>query len=146
MYILNTCTLYIQSGILYVCVQLYPTLYKPLDGSLPDSSVHGIFQARILEWVAISSTQGLHLTQMFRSCHFIVILLFWGGEGWLKYFSWRIIALRCCVRFCCYQVSLSFVSFVATGSVWLSWNDVPLSTFPNSMFSDTMLLVWNWPC
>ena len=27
--------------------------YNPMDCSLPDSSVHGIFQARILEWVAI---------------------------------------------------------------------------------------------
>ena len=30
----------------------------PLDCSLPDSSLHGIFQARILEWVAISSSRG----------------------------------------------------------------------------------------
>ena len=29
-------------------------LYDPMDCSLPGSSVHGIFQARILEWVAIS--------------------------------------------------------------------------------------------
>ena len=29
---------------------------RPLDYSLPGSSVHGIFQARILEWVAISSS------------------------------------------------------------------------------------------
>ena len=29
------------------------TLYDPMDGSLPDSSVHGMSQARILEWVAI---------------------------------------------------------------------------------------------
>ena len=34
--------------------QLCPTLCDPTDCSLPDSSVHGIFQARILEWVAIS--------------------------------------------------------------------------------------------
>ena len=34
--------------------QLYPTLGDPMDYSLPVSSVHGIFQARILEWVAIS--------------------------------------------------------------------------------------------
>ena len=34
--------------------QLYPTLCDPMDYSLPVSSVHGIFQARILEWVAIS--------------------------------------------------------------------------------------------
>ena len=31
---------------------------QPMDCSLPDSSVHGIFQARILEWVAISSSRG----------------------------------------------------------------------------------------
>ena len=30
------------------------TLYDPMDCSPPDSSVHGIFQARILEWVPIS--------------------------------------------------------------------------------------------
>ena len=30
------------------------TLYDPMDCSLPGSSVHGILQARILEWVAIS--------------------------------------------------------------------------------------------
>ena len=43
---------------LIVCVcsvaQLCPTLYNPLDCSPPGSSVHGISQARILEWVAIS--------------------------------------------------------------------------------------------
>ena len=34
--------------------QSCPTLYDPRDCSPPDSSVHGILQARILEWVAIS--------------------------------------------------------------------------------------------
>ena len=34
--------------------QPYLTLWDPMDCSLPGSSVHGIFQARILEWVAIS--------------------------------------------------------------------------------------------
>ena len=38
-----------------VCAQSCPTLCDPVDCSPPDSSVHGIFQARILEWVAISS-------------------------------------------------------------------------------------------
>ena len=45
----------------YVCAQvsqLYPTLYKPMDGSRPGSSVYWIFQARLLEWVAISSSRG----------------------------------------------------------------------------------------
>ena len=35
-------------------VQLCPTLCNPMDCSLSGSSFHGIFQARILEWVAIS--------------------------------------------------------------------------------------------
>ena len=35
-----------------------PTLCDPMDCSLPGSSVHGILQARILEWVAISFSRG----------------------------------------------------------------------------------------
>ena len=34
--------------------QLCPTLHNPMDCSLPGSSVHGIFQARVVEWVAIA--------------------------------------------------------------------------------------------
>ena len=34
--------------------QSCPTLRDPMDCSLPGSSVHGIYQARVLEWVAIS--------------------------------------------------------------------------------------------
>ena len=34
--------------------QSCPTLSDPMDCSLPGSSAHGIFQARVLEWVAIS--------------------------------------------------------------------------------------------
>ena len=33
--------------------QLCPSLHDPMDCSPPSSSVHGIFQARVLEWVAI---------------------------------------------------------------------------------------------
>ena len=35
-----------------VCAQLWLTLCDPMDCSLPGSSVHGIFQASVLEWVA----------------------------------------------------------------------------------------------
>ena len=38
--------------------QSCPTLCDPMDCRLPGSSVHGIFQARILEWVAISFSRG----------------------------------------------------------------------------------------
>ena len=34
--------------------QSCPTLHDPMDCSLPGSSIHGIFQARVLEWVAIA--------------------------------------------------------------------------------------------
>ena len=38
--------------------QSYPTLCSPVDCSPPGSSVHGILQARVLEWVAISFSRG----------------------------------------------------------------------------------------
>ena len=47
--------------------QSFPTLSHPMDCSLPGSSAHGIFQARVLEWGAIafsaaSDYQGLDLS------------------------------------------------------------------------------------
>ena len=43
--------------------QLCPTLSDPMDCSLPGSSVHGIFQARVLEWGAIAfSRYNVHLS------------------------------------------------------------------------------------
>ena len=54
--------IYVALGILsalafsrWVCVWLS---CEPMDCSLPDSSVHGILQARILEWVAMPSSRG----------------------------------------------------------------------------------------
>ena len=38
--------------------QSCPTLWDPIDCSLPGSSVHGILQARILDWVAIFPAKG----------------------------------------------------------------------------------------
>ena len=43
---------------LCLVTQSYPTLCDPMDHSLPGSSVHGILQARILEWVAMPSSRG----------------------------------------------------------------------------------------
>ena len=42
-------------GVKVKITQSCPTLCDPMDCSLPGSSVHGVFQARILEWVAIPS-------------------------------------------------------------------------------------------
>ena len=41
-----------------VCALSGPTLCDSMDGSPPGSSVHGIFQAKILEWAAISFSRG----------------------------------------------------------------------------------------
>ena len=43
-----------ESEVAWLC----PTLCDPMDCSLPGSSIHGTFQARILEWVAISFSRG----------------------------------------------------------------------------------------
>ena len=43
--------------------QSYPTPSDPMDCSLPGSSIHGVFQARILEWGAIAFSE-LHLISL----------------------------------------------------------------------------------
>ena len=45
--------------------QLCPTLSDPMDCSPPGSSAHGIFQARVLEWVAIGAN-GKELAYQYR--------------------------------------------------------------------------------
>ena len=58
------CTLPINmmKTVLNICesevAQSCPTLCDPMDCSLSGSSVHGIFQARVLEWIAISFSKG----------------------------------------------------------------------------------------
>ena len=47
-------------------LQSCPTLCDPMDCSSPCSSVRGIFQARILEWVAISFSRGTSDPEMER--------------------------------------------------------------------------------
>ena len=44
-------------------LQSCPTLSDPMDSSLPGSSVHGSFQARLLEWVAIAFSMWVLITQ-----------------------------------------------------------------------------------
>ena len=53
-------TKYFHLNIKCVCILSYVlTLCDPMDGSLSGSSVHGIFQARTLEWAAISFSMDL---------------------------------------------------------------------------------------
>ena len=51
--------------------QLCPTLHDPMDCSLPGSCIHGIFQARVLEWGAIAFSnkrEHLHVIPAFVFC------------------------------------------------------------------------------
>ena len=54
-------------------LQSRPTLCDHMDCSPPGSSVHGILQARVLEWVAIPSSRGL----TYRSNLRLLCLLLW---------------------------------------------------------------------
>ena len=61
--------------------QLHLTLCNPMDCNLPGSSAHGIFQARVLEWVAIAfSSKSLDFVKdnLFRLCLFSKELLEYG--------------------------------------------------------------------
>ena len=62
---------YMYSINMCVCVQLlqsHLTLCNPMHCSPPDSSVHRVFPARILEWVVIPSSRGIFLTQGSNLC------------------------------------------------------------------------------
>ena len=48
----------LANKLFFVVVQFCLTLCDPMDCSPPGSSVHGILQARILEWVAMLSSRG----------------------------------------------------------------------------------------
>ena len=56
-------------------LQLCLTLCDPMDCSPPGSSVHGILQAKILEWVAVPSSRGSSQPRG-RTLH-LVCLLYW---------------------------------------------------------------------
>ena len=45
-------------------LQLCPVLCDPIDHSLPGSSVYGILQARIVEWVAMPSSRDLPVPEI----------------------------------------------------------------------------------
>ena len=53
-----------------------PTLFDPMDGTPPGSSVHGIFQVRILEWVGVyHSTRQSSPQSFLKDCWVIILRL-----------------------------------------------------------------------
>ena len=67
-------TIYLFSKAVRACsvTQSYPALCNTMDYSPPGSFVHGISQVRILEWVTISFSRRILLTQIWNPC-----LLLW---------------------------------------------------------------------
>ena len=54
--------------LLLLLLQSCPTLCDPIDGSPPGSSVPGILQARILEWIAISFSNSCMHAKLLQLC------------------------------------------------------------------------------
>ena len=58
-----------QVRYLKVVAQSCPTLCDPMDCSLPGSAIHGILQARILEWVSVSFSKVRYLGHKIKGAH-----------------------------------------------------------------------------
>ena len=99
--------------------QSCPTLSNPMDCSLPGSSVHGIFQARVLEWGAIAFSEcslGISnfLDEISSLSHSVVFFYFFAlitEEGFL--------ISPCYSLELCIQMLISFLfSFEMVRKVW----------------------------
>ena len=74
------------SALMFSVAWSFPTLCKSMDCSPLGSSVHGIFQARILEWVAISSSRG---SSQPRDGNHISCVSCTGGQSLYHWVSWE---------------------------------------------------------
>ena len=103
-----------------------PTLCDPMDCSLPGPSVHGIFQARVLEWgaIAFSGVSSQPRDQTHVSCTGRRILYHWATQEALK---WR---LRNVTRIII--PNLFVPPLTETPNQWLHWSGSlrPVSQFP----------------
>ena len=79
--------------------QLCPTLGDPMDCSLPGSSVHGIFQARVLKWGAIAFSDS-------QSTQLEILILLLTSCVILSYKS------PCCFSFLFYKLGIILTSWV----------------------------------
>ena len=89
------------------------TLWDPMDCSLPGSSVHGIFQATVLGWIAISFSRGSSQPRDRTRVSHIVdrCLTVWATREviWWNHMGMKF-CMSACVRCRASQSSLSFVS------------------------------------
>ena len=102
------------------------TLCDPIDSSPPGSSIHGVFQARVLEWVAIA----------FSKIH-IYIIFFW------ILFLYRLLqnieySFLCCTIGSCWRSS----SYVSVYASWLSSSYILVYTERLTPREDVLTLDW----
>ena len=121
---LNASATFVGSyAVLCLVTQSCLTLRNPMDCSLPGSSVHGILQARILEWVAFpfSPTQGSNPGLL--RCRQIIYHLSYQGSPrileWVAYpFSRDSYQLRNWTRVSCITSGF-FINWGARGAPWV---------------------------
>ena len=79
--------------------QSCPTHSDPVDCSLPGSSIHGIFQARVVEWVVVKYS--VYLLGAKQDClcskHLNSLM---AARKWI-FFNWRVVGLQHCIGFRC---------------------------------------------
>ena len=83
-------------------------LYNPLDCTLPGSSVHKIFQARIMKWIVISFSRGASQPRDWNCLlHFRWILYHWAfgkAQCVIEIFFYFI------AQFCCFWTQVSLIT------------------------------------
>ena len=118
----------------YTRAQSCPPLCGPMNCSLPGSSVHGIFQARILEWVAISSSRQSSWPRIWTHAFcvsYICVSITWEAPKW-----------RCVKPQTVFQISTD--PFVSVSQVVSQSSSVyHLSMFENISEKCDQTLIWN---
>ena len=117
------------------------TLYDPMDCSLPGSSVHGILQSRILEWVAISFSRGSSQPRDWTSISYVSCI----GRGVLYCYHhlgnpWRILSMVLTSMWnesTCMVVWMSF----SIALLW-DWNEDQSFSVPWPLLSFQTLLTY----
>ena len=135
------CVIYLEVA------QSCPTLWDPTDCSLPDSSVHTIFQARVLEWVAISfcrrSSQPRDWT--WASCIAGRWFTVWATrEATVIYLIWNQKRARepCLIYKSSRQLNQDQVIFGL--SWWLKWQRICLQQWRSGFSRWVWKIPWRW--
>ena len=122
---------YHHAAVLCLVTQSFLTLWDPMDCSPPGSSVHGILQARTLEWVAMPSSRGIFPTQGLNPglphCRWILYCLSHPGSPLITILSYKtfFLVLRTCKIYSLsnFQIGntvlLTMVSMLYISSPWI---------------------------